>query len=184
MRWLLPLIPLSACYAVPESLPPFDGVPLQGTQSCAPTRSDRVACVLDGDTFDIGRCGDDEVGERVRLLGIDAPELAHEGTPAECYGDEATRALDDLIGDSEVVLEFDETCVGEFGRTLAWVFVTDAADTDAEPVNVSLALVERGYARLYTEFEFDRLRYANQLTAAERSAQAARVGLWDACVDQ
>ena len=184
MRLLLPVLCLAACYRVPEDLPPFDGVPRQGTLACAPTRVEQVNCVVDGDTFDIGRCGDPELGERFRILGIDAPEVAGDQGPADCFGNEASQALGALIENVDVTLEFDRNCTGEFGRTLAWVFLADEADTDNEPINVSVWMAERGFARLYTEFEFDELRYATQLRAAEQSAQAARAGLWDACVDE
>lgn len=184
MRVCAPLLLLVACYSVPEDLPTFDGVPLQGTESCAPTRTERVDCVLDGDTFDIRRCGDDEIGERIRVLGIDSPELAGDGGPAECYAEEARQALDALIDDTTVTLEFDRDCTGEFGRTLAWVFVSDVDEPDDAAINVSLWMAREGYARLYTEFEFDTLRYAQQLRVAERSAQSARVGLWGACIDE
>ena len=35
--------------------------------------------------------------ERVRLLGIDTPEVARDDTPAECGADLATKALATLI---------------------------------------------------------------------------------------
>lgn len=172
---------LAGCYGVPENLPGFEGVPIEPTGACAPTRSARVACVLDGDTFDIDRCGDDVIGERFRLLGVDAPELARDGEPADCFAAQARDALEDRLEGTDVSLMFDRECTGAFGRTLAWAFFED--EDEEEPVNASIWLVESGLARLYTEFEFDELRYATELQNAEDSARAANIGLWGACSD-
>lgn len=183
MRNVFPLLLLlSGCYAVPESLPRFPGVPIEAGSSCAPSRVEPVACVLDGDTFDVGACGDD--GERIRMLGVDAPEIAHDPDPADCYGDRAAQVLDLELDGQEVLLTFDEVCEGEFGRTLAWVFLgVDEDDEDAVPVNLNLWLVENGLARVYREFESEDSRYFADLEAAERSAQDREIGLWGACTE-
>ncbi len=182
MRRLLPLLVLAACYRVPVDLPPYDGVPITESNTCAPSRVETVDCVLDGDTFDITRCGDDVLGERFRMLGIDAPEVAHEGNPAECFAQEATDALEDRILGKDVLLEFDITCEGAFGRTLAWVFLVDPESEEEENLNVWM--VESGLVRLYEEFDFDKLRYVNELQAAADAASAGNVGLWGACSDE
>lgn len=169
----------AGCYAVPEDLPGFEGVPVEQTNSCAPSRTAPVACVIDGDTLDINRCGDDTVGERIRLLGINAPEVASDEAPAECFGPQAEDALDDLLTGRDVRLEFDLECEDAFGRTLAWVFVED--EDEDEPINASLWLVENGLARIFDEFEFDDIRYASLLRNAEESARASDAGLWGAC---
>ena len=68
-------------------------VELYGDGWCAPSRTETAHCVLDGDTFDLDDCeaelGADGVFERVRLLGIQAPEISHGGEAAEGYGEEA-----------------------------------------------------------------------------------------------
>jgi len=182
VRTLLPTLLLTACYQVPVDLPPYQGVPVEATDACAPARNETVACVIDGDTFDISRCGDEELGERFRLLGIDAPETAKEDAPAECYANEARDRLRNLIEGQEVLLEFDRECEGTFGRTLAWVFLEE--EDDDESLNVNVFLAESGLVRLYEEFEFEDLRYANELQAAEDSARAGNVGLWGACSEE
>jgi len=50
-------------------------------------KSARVAYIIDGDTVTLVD------GERVRLIGIDAPEIGHEGTPDMPYGRAAKDAL-------------------------------------------------------------------------------------------
>lgn len=184
---------LIGCYAVPDPpLPPYEGVPIESTDfACAPARTELVACTIDGDTFDVGQCGND--AERVRLLGIDAPETAKEDSPADCYGPEAEDALRDVLEGKEVFLEFDDTCEGAFGRTLAWVFLLPTEenvedepvlfpDEDAsDPVNLSVWMAEQGYARLFEEFEFESLRYADDLEEAAGYAEQRGFGLWGAC---
>lgn len=181
---------LFACYAPPEDFGPFEGVPLVASDSeCQPSRTELVDCALDGDTFDIGGCGD-AADERFRLLGIDAPETEKSGQEADCYGPEARDELKELLEGREVYLEFDDTCEGTFGRTLAWVFLLPSDDPDdddptlfddGEPVNINVWMVEQGYARLYDEFDFDSLRWREDLEDAEELARGRRFGLWGAC---
>jgi len=124
-----------------------------------------VARVVDGDTLDL------EGGDRVRLVQIDTPEL-REG---ECYGDEAARALAELLPPGTPVrLEADPGLDGvdRYGRLLRYVH--------RDGTNVNLELVLRGAASVWF-FEGDRGRYADELLEAARSAQAAGRGLWGAC---
>ena len=65
-----------------------------GCTDAAPTGTARVERVIDGDTI-VVRIG--RGTERVRLIGIDAPEVAKRGEPGECFGDEATRILCGLV---------------------------------------------------------------------------------------
>lgn len=78
-----------------------------------------IACtVTDGDTL---RCG----AERVRLIGIDAPELPghcrHNRICAEGDASASTRSLEQLIAGRPVRLERHGRDI--FGRTLAFAFV-------------------------------------------------------------
>ncbi|NHA02118.1 hypothetical protein G5V59_27445 [Nocardioides sp. W3-2-3] len=59
------------------------------------TTSAVVVRVVDGDTLIVSRPGANTGREeRVRILGINAPETAHDGRPAECYGPQATKILE------------------------------------------------------------------------------------------
>ena len=70
----------------------------------------RISCVVDGDTFWVS-------GEKVRLEGIDAPEIkgacAHERDLAQ----RATRRLSEILSGQNFALERSGT--DRFGRTLA-----------------------------------------------------------------
>ena len=133
----------------------------------------QVASVADGDTF----TAIDAHGERVRvrLLGIDAPETAQDGQPADCGADEATEALRRLIVGRPVTLAGDPRAdaVDRFGRHLAYATV-DGQD-------VALALLREGMAAAwYPASEPEPTRYRDYLRL-ERAARATNVGLWARC---
>jgi len=132
-----------------------------------------VVDVVDGDTLRAQTPGGRDLG-RVRLLGIDAPEVAHFPDPAECYGDTATRALTELapVG-STLWLATDPTQDDRdvYGRMLRYV--------DHDGVDVAQELLEAGAARLY-ESDTDVTRARGYETAAAAARDAGR-GLWGAC---
>ena len=123
-----------------------------------------ISRVLDGDTVD---CSD---GRRVRLLGIDAPELSHEGRAAERYADELTEWLDARISGKQVRLEFGPERTDRYGRTLAWIY-------DSENRLVNRELLAAGAAKLLANFGLP-LELEPSLRAAEAEARIARRGLW------
>lgn len=89
--------------------------------------------VVDGDTL---RCGD----ERVRLIGIDAPELPGHCRPGrDCApGDpfESKAALERMVQDKRLTIERHGT--DRYGRTLAYV--------SAGTVDLSCAMLRQGQA--------------------------------------
>jgi len=191
---LAPLLLVTGCWKLdPDLVPTLNG------DWCDDPRTERVACVWDGDTFDVGQCGED-LGERIRLLGVAAPEIAHPPEPAQCYGDEAWAFMEDVVADRDVRLEFDLECTGIYGRTLAWVFIEADADDplvdilhdyddlgiqDDGSVDVLLneLMVRAGFATLYDESwaKVDDLRYARRMEEAEANAETEQLGLWTAC---
>ena len=91
-----------------------------------------VVRVVDGDTIDL------EDGRRVRIIGVDAPELSVD----ECFADDAREYLTELVLGRGVLLTRDEAaCEDRYGRTLAHV---ETPDGDAAQL-----LVTRGYACAY-----------------------------------
>ncbi len=123
----------------------------------------QVGRILDGDTF-ITRAG-----EHIRLLGINAPEIAHADSPAQAMGDTATRALSRLISGKIVQLAFDVQHKDDYGRTLAQVYLRDGTWVNGE-------MVRLGMAHVYTFTP--NLRWAKALIALEKPARAARLGIW------
>lgn len=83
------------------------------------------AWVIDGDTIDIG-------GTRIRLAGVDAPEMDHP------YGKKAKWALVNLCKGQEVRAVFDGDLSHE--RTVATCYLPDGRDLSAEMVMAGLAI--------------------------------------------
>lgn len=128
----------------------------------------RVFQIIDGDTFRI----ENAEGERVRLLGLNAPE---EG---ECYAKEAGEYLKSLVGDKEVRLEKDVSGVDQYGRLLRYVFIP-SGDEKENDVFVNEMLVRGGYA-VYDAHPPDN-RYREFLASAGEEARKEKRGLWGAC---
>lgn len=125
----------------------------------------RVAWVIDGDTLRV-----DGDPRRLRLEGIDAPELPREDAPGEPWASEARRFLEQALGsDRYVRLEAGGTPADRYGRPL--VFVWRQQDLLNEQ------LVRAGLARAALGFPF-RDDYKQRLARAQREARAARRGIW------
>jgi micrococcal nuclease len=127
-----------------------------------------VLKVTDGDTFHVRFRGQDE---RVRLIGVDTPEVDWYGGDAECYGVQAGLYARHRLTGATVRLDFDVETRDRYGRLLAYVFVRD------EFFNATL--VTLGYATA-DPVEPD-TRRAAQLSQAESEAREAGRGLWGAC---
>lgn len=134
----------------------------------------RVVRIADGDTITVEISG---VRERVRYVGIDAPEVANResGRAAECGADAATEANRELVEGAELVLERDATDRDRFGRLLRHPWI----QTDGRWTYVSEALVVAGAVEART-FEPDTLHDA-RLDRAERAARGAGAGIWGTC---
>jgi endonuclease YncB( thermonuclease family) len=128
---------------------------VQPTRSIAPL----AVRVVDGDTLHTG-------SERIRLAGIDAPELSQTCRDGQARawscGLAAKQRLAALVAKGSV------TCSSRgqdrYGRTLAVCAAGHVADVGA-------ALVRDGYAVNYD-------RYTSDYAGAEREARAARRGIW------
>jgi micrococcal nuclease len=131
----------------------------------APVLEATVEHVDDGDTIDVRVDGG---RERVRYIGIDAPEIAHDGVGGARGGAAAARLNRALVGGRHVRLELDGERRDRYGRLLAYVWVG--------PMMVNLEMVRRGYARTLTIPP--NVRYRSWFARAEAGARAARRGLW------
>lgn len=138
----------------------------------APTRLTETAIVIrvvDGDTIIVDRGMGDE---RLRYVGIDAPESVKPGSPVEFMGHEASAANGVLVEGREVVLERDVSDRDRFDRLLRYVWLRDGSGW----LLVNLELVRQGYASAVS-FPPD-IFLQDELRAAERVAREAGLGLW------
>ena len=126
-----------------------------------------VIRVIDGDTFVLDN--GTEKGDKVRLIGIDAPETRNSGKrKIGFYGKEAKEYLTNLIADKQIRLQFDVGKRDRYGRLLAYVYLGD--------LFINAELVKRGYAQVYTVPP--NVKYAELFVELEREARKARRGLW------
>lgn len=129
----------------------------------------RVTEVHDGDTVSIrtkSLAGFPITIERVRLIGIDSPELKQEP-----WGRLSKRYLKRLISESDwiVSIEFDIEQRDKYGRLLAYLW-----SRDGQLINERM--LEGGYAVLYTIPP--NVKHAERFVAAQKRAQARRLGIW------
>ena len=157
-----------AATARPAATPGPAATPIGQTEPATVVR------VVDGDTLVIDRGQGDE---RLRYIGIDAPESVKPDTPVEFFGKEASAANARLVEGRELLLERDVSDTDRFGRLLRYAWVEDP-DRPGSLVMVNLALVASGYAQAVT-FPPD-VRYTDGLRAAEREAREQGLGLWGA----
>ena len=143
--------------------PAAAGDPLEG----------RVERVVDGDTLRVDLPGDDRT---VRVIGIDTHEVAHDGRPGACYGDEARAYTQSLLDGRRVRLTLGREEQDRFGRTLATVRVLDGPSPGRD---LSLALARGGYARPLAIAP--NTANADEVARAVREARRARRGLWASC---
>ena len=134
-----------------------------------------VVSVLDGDTLLVARGGSTF---KVRLRGIDCPEMnADSAADPEPYAEDA-RSFALQSSGLEIGLEYDEacepdpnpTCLDTYDRSLAYVRLSDGDD-------LGLELVRLGLARLlvFDDQPFDRL---DAYVQAQTEAQNNALGVW------
>jgi micrococcal nuclease len=123
----------------------------------------RVTRVLDGDTVDAAGVG------RVRLLGIDAPEIGGRFERPAPFAIEARDELQMLVLNRFVRFECDAAPdTDRYSRRLAYVVLETGEFVNAR-------LVRDGLARVSARI---RLRRWDELRAAEADAQQRRRGMW------
>jgi micrococcal nuclease len=122
-----------------------------------------VVQVVDGDTVVLAG------GAKVRVLGIDAPEMERDGRPADFLAHQAKATLAELTLNRTVGLEYDRLRYDNYGRLLAYLFLPDRTLVNAE-------LVRRGLARAY--FISPNLRYHKDLLVAQQEAIQVQRGVW------
>lgn len=152
------LLPSGSCGAqenrTTDALSAYSGptAPIRETSRC------QIERIVDGDTVVCRGQG------RVRLIGVDTPELSQEP-----YGRLAAEALAELVPvETDVDLEPDIERRDPYGRLLAYVWAEDRL--------VNWMLLREGWAVVLTYPP--NVQYVDGFTAAQEAARQDRAGLW------
>jgi micrococcal nuclease len=130
----------------------------------------RLISVSDGDTVVVrtATCA----RQRIRMLGLDAPEIAHGDAPGqEPWGTRARMALQQLVANRRVRIEPGNPATDKYGRLLALIFTGDSSATCA-----NLAIVAAGLALAYPRGVNP--EWARRFRLAEQTARAQGLAIW------
>lgn len=109
---------------------------------------------------------------RVRLLGIDCPEINQEP-----WGQIAKEYLEEALSNSKTVkLETDLVKRDKYGRLLAYVYAEEDAG-NYQKISLNEKLLEYGLAELFIIGDND--KYAVRFKEAEAQARQAKINIWD-----
>jgi micrococcal nuclease len=135
-----------------------------------------VKRAVDGDTLVLGN------GERVRLIGIDTPEMhaseklqrdsrrsGQDLNTIQKLGRRAYEFTRNLVEGKRVSLEFDAERYDKYDRLLAYVYLKDGTFVNAE-------IVKQGFANLMTIPP--NVKYADLFLKLYHEAREKRRGLW------
>ncbi len=137
-------------------------------QACEPDHIDsrvQVAAVYDGDTVLL------DSGEKLRIIGLNTPELGYEDRPPQAFAEAATLALEALLSRHQhrVSLRYGQQRFDNYARTLAHVFLADGSSVAAQ-------LIEQGLATALTIPP--NTWNTNCYHDAERRAHDRQLGIW------
>ena len=135
-----------------------------------------VARAVDGDTLKLSD------GRRVRLIGVDTPELhysekllrdsrrTHKDIEAiQALGKRAADFTKQLCEGKTVKIELDVRRYDKYGRLLAYIYLEDGTFVNAK-------IIEEGYAQVMT-IPPD-VKYADYFLKLQREARENHKGLW------
>ncbi|WP_373494043.1 thermonuclease family protein [Aquiflexum sp.] len=138
-----------------------------------------VSKFVDGDTFWITNSKGEQ--EKIRLIGVDAPETRRTGKKGiGYYGKEAAAYVEKLLVGKKIRLEYDVGKYDRYKRTLAYVYLEDGTFLayvyleDGTFLNANL--VENGYAMVMTVPP--NVKYAELFVKLQTEARKNNRGLW------
>jgi micrococcal nuclease len=158
VRTGLAALALFALAAAPARLPASGQAPPKAT----------VVTVYDGDTVKVRLAGGGD--EKVRLIGVDSPELDDARERVRLMAFLAKRFTFSRLYGVDVELVGGPEARDAYGRLLAFVRLADGAI-------FNVALVREGFAHAYLKYPFDEA-LRKELKDAEAEARRAGRGLW------
>ncbi len=123
----------------------------------------QVKRVYDGDTIILKN------GDRIRLLGINTPEIESRHRQGEQGGQIAKQWLKDKLQQGTVFLEYDQQKKDKYDRSLAHLFLENGEHINKEIIQAGLATLS---------IIPPNLRYVDELKKAEESALKQQLGIW------
>ena len=126
-----------------------------------------TARVIDGDTIVLE-------GRKIRLLGVDTPEMARtrQGLKEECYALEAKLFLQSRLAGKKIKVKGDAKAPkrDRYGRELAWLYV--------EGRLINRDIIAEGYGFAVINFPNSK---KSMMIEAEKTARKNRRGVWKSC---
>ena len=130
-----------------------------------------VASVVDGDTLDLAIGDGRRPTTRVRLWGIDTPELGRRGKAAEPFAEQATQRLAALVTTGPVQVELEAHRLRDrYGRLLAYIRLPHGEVANEVLLSEGLARFDDRWAH----------RHLNRYARLEEQAKNGGQGLWSA----
>lgn len=136
--------------------------------NCSPssnTEAATVKWVYDGDTVKLTD------GRRIRIIGIDTPEMPRKNKNGEPFAGQATEALRAKLASHNyhVRLQIGKQAFDKYGRQLAHLFTPDHQ-------NLSQWLLKQGFAT--SLLLYPNVTFADCYREAEKSAQRTQKNIW------
>ncbi len=124
----------------------------------------KVLKIYDGDTIQISGL---DLIFKVRLVGIDSPEIGYKGQQSQPYSQKSKKYLSTLLKKRKITLK--SYGLGGYGRQLAEIFV--------DGKNINIEMVKAGLSEVYRGKKSKRLD-TKQYLREEKKAKSSRLGMW------
>ena len=133
----------------------------------------QVIKVVDGDTVHVHTIDNRDLD--IRVIGENSPEVVDPFKPVECFGPQASAEAHRVLDHQTVTVVADPTQGDvnhndKYGRPLRYITLPSGED-------LSVHMVAGGWSRAY-KVRGPAPAEWKQLAAAQKQAQAARLGLW------
>lgn len=136
--------------------------------SSEPKVSGVVLAVYDGDTIKVRLEGGGE--KRVRLIGVDAPEIDDKREDVNFWAYMAKRFAFFHLYKKEISLGYDWQTEDKYGRLLAYIWTEDQGLFNE-------FIIREGFAFAFHVFPFNK-EYQDRFRKAEQEARASGKGVW------
>ena len=131
----------------------------------------RVTKIVDGDTIDVAIPDGNRSTTRIRLWGVDTPEVAGPYTEQMYFGPQASTFTRTMMLGQQARIELSPLRTRDkYDRLLAYVYHADTGEMLNE------ALLRTGHAYADTRFDHE---HKNEFARLERRAREHKVGLWE-----